>query len=126
DLLERTRDDRPVLSLNDASWEVMRGNRRVSLIRPKATVVTRTRGAVASWEGGDRGLFEHLRGVRRELADERGAPAFVIFGDASLRDMARTKPDSPEAFRQVHGVGEAKLQQFGTRFLAEIKAYRGQ
>ncbi|MCH7591837.1 MAG: DNA helicase RecQ [Planctomycetes bacterium] len=126
DLLERTRDDRPVLSLNDASWEVMRGNRRVSLIRPKAKVVTKTRGAVASWEGVDRGLFEHLRGVRRELADERGAPAFVIFGDASLRDMARTKPDSPEAFRQVHGVGEAKLKQFGTRFLAEIEAYQGQ
>ena len=125
-LLERTRDDRPVLILNEASWEVMRGNRRVSLIQAKKKVVTKTRGAVASWEGVDHGLFEHLRGVRRELADERGVPAFVIFSDASLRDMARRKPDSPDAFLEVHGVGEAKLEQFAARFLAEIRAFRGQ
>ena len=125
-LLERTCDEWPVLSMNNASWEIMRGNRRVSLVRPTTRVATKTRGTVASWEGVDRGLFEHLRSVRRELADERGVPAFVIFGDASLRDMARKKPDSPEGFREIHGVGEAKLEQFGPRFLAEIEAYQSQ
>ena len=123
-LLERSNSDRPVLSLNEASWEVMRGERRVSLMRPSKKVATKTRGAVASWEGVDRDLFEHLRDVRRELAEAGEVPAFVIFGDASLRDMARAKPDSREAFLEVHGVGQAKLKKFGKRFLTEIKAFQ--
>jgi ATP-dependent DNA helicase RecQ len=122
-LLDRTSGDRPVLRLNDASWEVMRGQRTVKLIRPKSRPLKRTRADVESWDGVDHGLFEHLRAVRREIARERGVPAFVIFGDASLRDMARVRPASSAAFRRVHGVGDTKLAQFGRRFVAEIRAY---
>ncbi|UCE59295.1 MAG: DNA helicase RecQ [Phycisphaerales bacterium] len=122
-LLERSADDRPVLGLNDSSWEVMRGNRQVKLFKPKAKPVAKTRAAIESWEGVDRSLFEHLRGVRLELARERGAPAFVIFSDATLRDMARERPTTLEVFRRVHGVGDAKLSRFGKRFVSEIKHY---
>ncbi len=76
-----------------------------------------------SWEGVDRGLFEHLRQVRRGIARQRGVPAFVIFGDATLRDMARRRPGSVPAFRSLYGVGDAKLTQFGSRFIGEITAY---
>ena len=123
DLLGRTLGDRPVLELNDASWEVMRGERTVRLIRPKAEPVKTTRASVESWEGVDRGLFDHLRSVRRELAEQDGVPAFVVFSDRTLRDLARRRPTTPVAFRQAHGVGDAKLTKFGDRFLAEIESY---
>jgi ATP-dependent DNA helicase RecQ len=122
-LLERTADDRPVLRLTDGSWQVMRGERNVLLTRPRAKKVRKTRADAESWEGVDRGLFEHLRGVRRELAKERGVPPYVIFGDVALRDMARQRPGSPQAFRRVHGVGIAKLTQFGERFIEAIRIY---
>ena len=122
-LLERTTDDRPVLKLNAASWEVLRGQRRVNLIKVRKGRVKQTTAERESWEGVDQGLFEHLRQVRKELAEERLVPAFVIFGDAALRDMARRKPKSKEEFLAVHGVGSVKLQHFGRRFVDEIKAY---
>ncbi len=122
-LLERTATDYPVLILNDASWEVLRGQRSVKLMRSKSKPVKKTRAAVESWEGVDEGLFEHLRKVRRELAEARGVPAYVIFGDASLRGMARSKPTTPSAFLATHGVGEKKLADFGERFMRCIREY---
>ncbi len=122
-LLARTNNEHPVLQLNDASWEVMRGERTVRLMRTRAEVVTKTRAAIQSWEGVDRDLFEHLRGVRRELAQQQAVPAFAIFGDAALRDMARKCPATRDEFLAVHGVGNAKLKQFGRRFIAEIQAF---
>ncbi len=66
-LLERTADDRPILRLNDASWQVLRGQREVKLMKPVETVPTNAKVDVESWEGADRGLFEELRGWRRDL-----------------------------------------------------------
>ena len=123
-LLERSDGDRPVLQLNEASWEVMRGGRSVMFMKTKTAPVAKTRAQKQSWEGVNRSLFEHLRDLRREMARERSVPAFVVFSDASLRDMARTVPTSPDAFRRVHGVGEAKLARFGPRFIQEIQAYQ--
>ncbi len=122
-LLVRTAGDLPVLCLNEASWEVMRDGRKVLLTKPKAKPVTKTRAARQSWEGVDTGLFEHLREIRKELAQERNAPAFVIFGDATLRDLARRRPGSLAELRHVQGIGDAKMSEFGMRFLAEIKRY---
>jgi len=121
--LERTPGDRPVLQLNDASWEVMRGQRAVRLMRPKAEPVRETRSSAESWEGVDRELFEHLREVRKELAKERGVPAFVIFSDATLRDMARRKPTTIAAMAKVFGVGKAKLADLGDRFVDAVRAF---
>ncbi|MGH7767545.1 MAG: RecQ family ATP-dependent DNA helicase, partial [Candidatus Binatia bacterium] len=95
-LLDRTADERPVLRLNNASWAVLRGNREVRLLQPR-TKVGKTRFDEKSWEGVDRGLFERLRALRREVADERRVPAYVLFSDATLRDMARIRPGSPAA-----------------------------
>ena len=83
-VLERTTGDRPVLRLNAASREVLRGTRAVRLRQPNLKV-KKTRFDEKSWEGVDSGLFEALRGLRRELADERGVPAYVLFSDATLR-----------------------------------------
>jgi ATP-dependent DNA helicase RecQ len=121
-VLERTADERPVLRLNAASREVLRGIRTVRLLQPKLKV-KKTRFDESSWKDVDAGLFETLRALRRRLADERRVPAYVLFSDATLRDMARARPSSAAALLNVRGVGERKLADLGNRFLEEITSY---
>jgi ATP-dependent DNA helicase RecQ len=122
-VLERTAGDRPVLKLNVASWEVLRGDRAVRLVRPKAQPVEQTRVERDSWDGVEHDLFESLRVLRREIAGARGVPAYIVFGDAALRDMARRRPVTEAEFLNVNGVGERKLKNFGKRFIEHIQAY---
>lgn len=121
-LLERTSDERPVLRLNDASKEVLRGQRTVQLLQPK-TKVKKTRYDEKSWESVDTGLFEKLRILRREIAEERRVPAYVLFNDATLRDLARVRPSSPAAMLNIRGVGDRKVVDLGERFLEVIVSY---
>src|SRR5262249_29672609 len=74
----------------------------------------------ASWEGVDEELFEVLRGPRRQLAEERQVPPYIIFSDATLRELARVRPSTLEKMRLVYGIGDAKLRDFGERFLRAI------
>ncbi|HEY1583569.1 MAG TPA: HRDC domain-containing protein, partial [Chthoniobacterales bacterium] len=71
----------------------------------------------------DEALFEKLRAVRRELADARNVPAYVIFSDVALREMARAYPTTPAAFGRIPGVGEQKLKDFAEPFLAAIAEF---
>ncbi len=121
-LLERTSDERPVLRLTAGSREVLRGQRSVQLLEPR-TKIKKTRFDEKSWESVDTGLFETLRNLRRQLADERRVPAYVLFNDATLRDMARVRPGSPAALLGIRGVGERKLADLGERFLQAIESY---
>jgi ATP-dependent DNA helicase RecQ len=118
------RENYSVLRLTDAAWEVMRGQRPVRLVRTaRLDKVKRSKADTVSWAGVDTGLFEELRGLRRQLADERQVPSYVVFSDATLREMARLRPQTPAALRQVYGVGEAKLTAFGAAFLSRIRMY---
>ena len=74
-----------------------------------------------STEGGDPALLAALKALRMKLARERQVPAYVIFSDRTLIDMAERRPRDLNAFAQVHGVGAAKLKDFGTMFLDAIK-----
>lgn len=74
---------------------------------------------------GDGELFEKLRRLRKRLADERHVPAYVIFGDRSLKDMAERKPSDREAFSRIFGVGARKLETFGDAFLDAIRGHGG-
>jgi ATP-dependent DNA helicase RecQ len=121
-LLERTADERPVLRLNETSRDVLRGSRTVQLLQPR-TKVKKTRYDEKSWESVDPGLFEALRNLRRRLAEERRVPAYVLFSDATLRDMARLRPGSADALLNIRGVGERKLADLGQRFLEAISNY---
>ena len=69
----------------------------------------------------DRDVFEALRALRREIADREKVPAYVVFSDATLRDMATRLPQTEAAFLQVSGVGEYKLQKYGAAFLAKLR-----
>ena len=115
-----------VLGLTNRGRELLRGDIAPMLLKPKAP---RGGGArkrnveTESWEGVDEGLFDELRGLRRELAAERKAPAYIVFGDASLRDMARCRPTTLENFNHVHGVGQKKLDDYGEVFTDLIRGY---
>jgi ATP-dependent DNA helicase RecQ len=67
-------------------------------------------------------LITRLKDLRRRLANDRGVPAYVIFSDRSLIDMAKRVPRTKDDFSEVHGVGEAKLKEFGAVFLREIES----
>ncbi|HEY3243572.1 MAG TPA: RQC domain-containing protein, partial [Phycisphaerae bacterium] len=122
-LLERTDDEFPVLKLNAASWEVLRGTRGVRLIQPKASGVKRTKIEEVEWQGVDRGLFESLRALRRMIATERSVPAYVVFGDATLREMARVRPGTLRTLLNIRGVGQRKVEELGERFVQHMVAY---
>jgi ATP-dependent DNA helicase RecQ len=121
-LLERTADQRPVLRLNETSWSVLRSQRTVRLLQLKTKVV-KSRVEQESWENVDHDLFESLRNLRRELATERGVPAYILFSDTTLRDMALIRPGSAAALLSIRGVGERKLADLGQRFLDHIAKY---
>ncbi len=117
----------PVLRLNAASWKVMRKQRDVRLLQPvrrkKGERPEKSRADTTSWEGVDRDLFDLLRGHRRRLAEQKNVPPFVIFSDATLRELARTRPSSLERMRLVYGIGDAKLREYGEQFLKLITDY---
>jgi len=70
----------------------------------------------------DQEVFEKLRALRKEIAEESGVPAFVVFGDVSLRAMARDLPATTEQFTRIPGVGAKKLQNYGKQFISLIKS----
>jgi ATP-dependent DNA helicase RecQ len=70
-------------------------------------------------------LFEHLRTLRKTLADSRGVPAYVVFNDATLRAMAQQRPSSESEFLAIPGVGAAKLETYGEAFLSAIRSWDG-
>jgi ATP-dependent DNA helicase RecQ len=76
-----------------------------------------------SFKNIDEKLFEALRFKRRQLAQEKGVPAYIIFGDKTLKDMAKTKPITQQEFATVFGVGQAKLTKYGKIFTKIIREY---
>ena len=117
ELLSRSGGDRPVVTLNARSWEVLRGERQVVLLQPRAGRAKTAKADADDWSGVDRDLFERLRTWRRRVADARGKPAWTIFDDKSLRSIAREKPTSPAALLRCKGIGEKRLADFGAAIL---------
>jgi ATP-dependent DNA helicase RecQ len=123
-LLDQVGDEYPILKLNAASWEIMKGQHPVRLVRPlarrKDEGVRQSKAGEVSWEGVDRVLFDSLRELRQHLAQQRGVPPYVLFHDGTLRQLAAVRPSSLEKMKLISGVGEAKLRDLGQRFLSVI------
>jgi ATP-dependent DNA helicase RecQ len=81
--------------------------------------------AAAEAADADPALLDALKRRRLDLARERGVPAYLVFADKSLIDMARRKPRTPADMAQVHGMGEVKLAQYGHIFLEVIRQHLG-
>ena len=71
-------------------------------------------------------LFQRLRNLRARTARMQGVPAYVVFTDRTLREMALARPRTVAELRAVSGVGDAKASRYGKAFLAEIAAFEGE
>ncbi|QDU91650.1 ATP-dependent DNA helicase RecQ [Pirellulimonas nuda] len=112
------------LAITATGWSLLKGEASPRLARPAVKkAARRAASGGAELSPVDQGLFEALRALRMQFARERGAPPYVIFGDAALQDMARQRPGSLEAFAEVKGVGQKKLDDFGDAFVEAIVAY---
>jgi ATP-dependent DNA helicase RecQ len=114
----------PVLTVTPTGWQALRGQTSPELSQPvvRDKEVTPAR-LVDSWEGVDRGLFDELRRLRAQLAKSTNVAAFIIFSDATLRDLARRRPTSREALLGVHGIGQHKSEAYGAAVLGLIDRY---
>ena len=110
------------LNLTPAGRDALRRRTPITLTK-HIEVVARDQKARAGAIECDEALFERLRGLRRKVADERNVPAYVIFSDVSLREMAKNYPTTATEFRRIPGVGEQKLKDFADPFLGEIENY---
>ena len=110
------------LSLTLAGRDALRHRTPITLTKQIEVVARDQKARVGAIEC-DEVLFDRLRDLRRKLADERNVPAYVIFSDVSLREMARSYPTTATEFRRIPGVGEQKLKDFAEAFLSEIKNY---
>ena len=114
------------LSVTPDGWKLLKGEAEVRLLKPsrkKATSGRATKIEAASWDGVDRPLFEVLRDLRRQVAEQHAVAPFIIFADTTLRDLARRRPTSLVNFRQAHGIGEKKTADFGELFTQAIREY---
>lgn len=113
-----------VLKLTPKARPVLRGEEPLELARPriseKRAKRKKTPKTAESLAPADMELFEALRELRKELADEQGVPPYVIFGDVTLVQMSRDKPSTEEEMLEITGVGQVKLQRHGDEFLAAI------
>jgi ATP-dependent DNA helicase RecQ len=106
------------LRLTAAGREVLAGTRQVWVAAPEQPAE-----APAPAVAHDRGLFEALRALRRELADAAHIPPFVIFSDRTLVEMATYCPQSAQRLAEMDGVGQVKLERYGQAFLALLRDY---
>lgn len=106
----------PTLKLNSGSVAVLTGKRQIWMY---TAPVTQTEAADYNET-----LFSRLRTLRKELADEQGVPPYVLFTDATLRDLSRYFPETQEEMLEMKGIGEKKYQQYGETFLRTIQQFK--
>jgi ATP-dependent DNA helicase RecQ len=112
------------LVLNESCRSYLRGEEKIHLRRDIKVTATSPRRANLGQniETEDQGLWNALRSCRKRLAEEQGVPPYVIFHDATLREMLEFRPLTPEQLRSITGVGDSKLKRFGEEFLAVIRS----
>jgi len=117
-LLRQTAEKYSVLDITNEGRAALKERKKITLTKPVTAPETKTRhvGEITC----DEVLFERLRELRKKLADERDVPAYIVFSDVALRQMARNYPESERDFARISGVGEKKLREFGEVFLHEI------
>lgn len=109
------------VELTSDGANILKARRPVRLTRPmKGSMIKQRRSGDIEC---DEALFARLRALRKQLADDRGVPPYIIFSDVSLREMANRYPEDQTAFSSISGVGSTKLREFGDVFLEEIQSY---
>ena len=130
--IQMTGSTYPILTLSATSRQLLKGETQffVKQDRLDASTVSKkgksSRGkenaAMTETAGG---LYDHLVALRKRLADEKGLPAYIVFGNATLVEMATLKPQTKEDMLEVKGVGEKKYETYGHIFLEAIREFNG-
>ncbi len=120
--LART-EDYHVLRVTPKGRQILKGEETPALMRVAKKTATRVAGEDRSWEDVDRSLFEELRQWRLEQSAARKVPAYVIFSDMTLRELARWKPIERPALEQISGFGRKKTLEYGSAILQLIREY---
>jgi ATP-dependent DNA helicase RecQ len=116
------------LKLDESCRAVLRGNQDVEFRHEPEPASGRSSSRTAKRtdvpeEGEERELFEALRSCRTRLATDQDVPPYVVFGDKTLLAMVEFRPSSSSEFRQLHGVGDVKLERYGDAFLEVIRSF---
>ena len=134
------------MKVTPLGWKVLKGEHQVSLViveneerAPRQQKVNRpSRGSsipvvhaervifedeISNVE--DKKLFEYLRKIRKNLADEQGYPPYIVLSDKSLHELTKMKPTTLQAFSLISGIGEFKIKKYGDTFIKAIKKYTG-
>ncbi len=116
------------VKLTETARPVLRGEQRLQFRRQIAQVKAKREGRSrsrmpVSIAASDQPLWDALRALRKDLADEASVPAYVVFTDATLADMVQKRPESLEEMSMVSGVGDHKLERYGAEFLALVKDF---
>ncbi len=128
--IEIAHDQNGVVKLTPASQRVLFENEKVQLVR-FATIKERQQADKAKAKQATKPqrvrdeLFEKLRQLRKQLAQERGVPPYIVFNDATLEEMAAVRPMADEEMKNISGVGERKLQLYGSYFIDAIIEFVG-
>ena len=122
-LIAQATGDFKVLELTEKGKAILTQRQTIHLIaRPAIQVETKKHAPLK--ESADSTLFDQLRQLRKQLAEERGVPAFVIFHDSVLKQIARDLPTTLNDFSRIKGVGQKKLEQFGESFVKIVVDHR--
>ncbi len=112
-------DKYPTLKLNKSAYATLQGNKQITIKR----AVVKQKNLEKENTAVDMNLFETLRLLRKQLADEQDVPPFVVFSDATLKEMSSTYPIIKEDMLAISGVGAFKLEKYGEKFIVAIKNY---
>ena len=120
-LIRRESGTLPILIVTQAGWDFLKNRQTITLRRRDDDKPDKL---ITTTKEYDTSLFEKLRQLRRDLSNELGMPAYIIFKDTTLHQMASIMPTTRSELLQIKGVGEAKLQNFGDQFIAVIVAHK--
>ncbi|MCL2062040.1 MAG: DNA helicase RecQ [Firmicutes bacterium] len=121
-----TNDKFPIMKLGENSSRILKDRETILLLRKKKSfdkASTHHKTAKPHPVAFDTDLFARLKSTRAEIAAEQKVPAYIVFHDAALQEMAAQKPSTLEAFSMISGVGTKKLEAYGHRFIECIKKY---
>jgi ATP-dependent DNA helicase RecQ len=127
-LIEIAYDQKHVLKVPEAGNEVLFNGRKIRLVKPALPgelhqPYVKPEPRKSKKEEFDEGLFEALRELRKQIADSKGVPPYVVFSDATLKEMAADHPINLTAMSLISGVGEFKLAAYGEVFISEIQKF---
>ena len=123
-VLEASPGPYPVLRLTERAEDVVFGSAPLMMKTEKDRQPTSVRRIPAELEGDTAELFQRLRTLRARLARVQGVPAYVVFTDKTLRELASVRPRTMAELRAIGGVGAAKAERYGEQFLEEIEAFK--